>query len=114
MLSYNISGDPMWDGKSVIKLVLYYKHLSVSPQQIPYHNVNDDNNEKLTHVTPNKIISLPPTNTLFQSCFSGPCHTMCSFSRFAEGSKYLHIAVPDSLEADLFSTFATICHFIGE
>ncbi|NXI99076.1 STYL1 protein, partial [Psophia crepitans] len=31
---------------------------------------------------------------------------------FAEGSKYLHIPVPDSLEADLFSTFATICHFI--
>ncbi|NWX48184.1 STYL1 protein, partial [Steatornis caripensis] len=31
---------------------------------------------------------------------------------FAEGGKYLHISVPDSLEADLFSTFATICHFI--
>ncbi|KFZ46640.1 Serine/threonine/tyrosine-interacting-like 1, partial [Antrostomus carolinensis] len=31
---------------------------------------------------------------------------------FAEGSNYLHISVPDSLEADLFSTFATICHFI--
>ncbi|XP_049659531.1 serine/threonine/tyrosine-interacting-like protein 1 isoform X2 [Accipiter gentilis] len=31
---------------------------------------------------------------------------------FAEGSKYLHISVPDSLEADLFSSFATICHFI--
>ncbi|KFR01271.1 Serine/threonine/tyrosine-interacting-like 1, partial [Nipponia nippon] len=31
---------------------------------------------------------------------------------FAEGSKYLHISVPDALEADLFSTFATICHFI--
>ncbi|KFQ57909.1 Serine/threonine/tyrosine-interacting-like 1, partial [Pelecanus crispus] len=31
---------------------------------------------------------------------------------FAEGGKYLHISVPDSLKADLFSTFATICHFI--
>ncbi|NXW21255.1 STYL1 protein, partial [Circaetus pectoralis] len=31
---------------------------------------------------------------------------------FAEGGKYLHISVPDSLEADLFSSFATICHFI--
>ncbi|KFU97142.1 Serine/threonine/tyrosine-interacting-like 1, partial [Pterocles gutturalis] len=31
---------------------------------------------------------------------------------FAEGAKYLHISVPDSLEADLFSSFATICHFI--
>ncbi|NXL60292.1 STYL1 protein, partial [Chordeiles acutipennis] len=31
---------------------------------------------------------------------------------FAEGNKYLHISVPDSLEADLFSTFATVCHFI--
>ncbi|XP_075024993.1 serine/threonine/tyrosine-interacting-like protein 1 isoform X2 [Calonectris borealis] len=31
---------------------------------------------------------------------------------FAEGGKYLHISVPDSFEADLFSTFATICHFI--
>uniref|UniRef100_A0A8C4UQI0 Rhodanese domain-containing protein n=1 Tax=Falco tinnunculus TaxID=100819 RepID=A0A8C4UQI0_FALTI len=32
---------------------------------------------------------------------------------FAEGGKYLHIPVPDSLEADLFSSFATICHFIA-
>ncbi|KFZ50777.1 Serine/threonine/tyrosine-interacting-like 1, partial [Podiceps cristatus] len=31
---------------------------------------------------------------------------------FAEGGKYLHVSVPDSLEADLFSSFATICHFI--
>ncbi|XP_064324225.1 serine/threonine/tyrosine-interacting-like protein 1 isoform X2 [Phalacrocorax carbo] len=31
---------------------------------------------------------------------------------FAEGGKNLHISVPDSLEANLFSTFATICHFI--
>ncbi|NXN75341.1 STYL1 protein, partial [Himantopus himantopus] len=31
---------------------------------------------------------------------------------FAEGGKYLHVPVPDSLEANLFSTFATICHFI--
>ncbi|NXD82871.1 STYL1 protein, partial [Halcyon senegalensis] len=31
---------------------------------------------------------------------------------FAEEGKYLHIPVPDSLEADLFSSFATICHFI--
>ncbi|NWI22859.1 STYL1 protein, partial [Sula dactylatra] len=31
---------------------------------------------------------------------------------FAEEGKNLHISVPDSLEADLFSTFATICHFI--
>ncbi|XP_074888645.1 serine/threonine/tyrosine-interacting-like protein 1 [Buteo buteo] len=31
---------------------------------------------------------------------------------FAEGGKYLHISVPDSLEADLFSSFATISHFI--
>ncbi|NXQ79759.1 STYL1 protein, partial [Nyctibius grandis] len=31
---------------------------------------------------------------------------------FAEGGKYLHIPVPDLLEADLFSSFATICHFI--
>ncbi|NXN14401.1 STYL1 protein, partial [Indicator maculatus] len=30
----------------------------------------------------------------------------------AEGDKHLHIALPDSLEADLFSSFATICHFI--
>uniref|UniRef100_A0A8C8ADP7 Serine/threonine/tyrosine-interacting-like protein 1 n=1 Tax=Otus sunia TaxID=257818 RepID=A0A8C8ADP7_9STRI len=34
--------------------------------------------------------------------------------QFAEGSKYLHVSVPDSLEANLFSSFATICHFIGE
>uniref|UniRef100_A0A663MKD6 Uncharacterized protein n=1 Tax=Athene cunicularia TaxID=194338 RepID=A0A663MKD6_ATHCN len=33
---------------------------------------------------------------------------------FAEGNKYLHISVPDSLEANLFSSFATVCHFIGE
>ncbi|NXN32770.1 STYL1 protein, partial [Nycticryphes semicollaris] len=31
---------------------------------------------------------------------------------FPEGGKYLHISVPDSLEADLFSTFGNICHFI--
>ncbi|NXF29667.1 STYL1 protein, partial [Nyctibius bracteatus] len=31
---------------------------------------------------------------------------------FPEGGKYLHLSVPDSLEADLFSSFATICHFI--
>ncbi|NXJ82053.1 STYL1 protein, partial [Trogon melanurus] len=31
---------------------------------------------------------------------------------FAEGSKYLHISVPDSLEANLYSFFPTICHFI--
>ncbi|KAM9272596.1 LOW QUALITY PROTEIN: serine/threonine/tyrosine-interacting-like protein 1 [Morus bassanus] len=31
---------------------------------------------------------------------------------FAEEGKNLHVSVPDSLEADLFSTFATICHFI--
>ncbi|NXE05236.1 STYL1 protein, partial [Lophotis ruficrista] len=31
---------------------------------------------------------------------------------FAEDGKYLHISVPDSLEADLFSTFATTSHFI--
>ncbi|NXK48776.1 STYL1 protein, partial [Chauna torquata] len=31
---------------------------------------------------------------------------------FAEEGKYLHISVPDSLEADLFSSFPTICHFI--
>ncbi|NXC77891.1 STYL1 protein, partial [Anhinga anhinga] len=31
---------------------------------------------------------------------------------FAEGGKTLHISVPDLFEADLFSTFATICHFI--
>ncbi|KAM6315535.1 serine/threonine/tyrosine-interacting-like protein 1 [Podargus strigoides] len=31
---------------------------------------------------------------------------------FAEGNKYLHISVPDSLKADLFPSFATICHFI--
>ncbi|KFV61777.1 Serine/threonine/tyrosine-interacting-like 1, partial [Dryobates pubescens] len=30
----------------------------------------------------------------------------------AEGDKHLQVAVPDSLEADLFSSFATICHFI--
>ncbi|NXJ11769.1 STYL1 protein, partial [Odontophorus gujanensis] len=30
----------------------------------------------------------------------------------AEEGKYLHISVPDSLEADLFSSFSTICHFI--
>ncbi|NWZ20997.1 STYL1 protein, partial [Asarcornis scutulata] len=30
---------------------------------------------------------------------------------FAE-DKYLHISVPDSLEANLFSSFPTICHFI--
>ncbi|KFQ03913.1 Serine/threonine/tyrosine-interacting-like 1, partial [Leptosomus discolor] len=33
-------------------------------------------------------------------------------TQFAEGGKYLHISVPDSLEADLFSSFATVCHFI--
>ncbi|NWW16028.1 STYL1 protein, partial [Falcunculus frontatus] len=31
---------------------------------------------------------------------------------FAEGGKSLHVSVPDSLEADLFSSFPTICHFI--
>ncbi|NXY86499.1 STYL1 protein, partial [Alcedo cyanopectus] len=31
---------------------------------------------------------------------------------FAEGGKDLHIPVPDSLEADLFSSFPAICHFI--
>ncbi|NWW50334.1 STYL1 protein, partial [Pedionomus torquatus] len=31
---------------------------------------------------------------------------------FPEGGKYLHVSVPDSLEADLFSTFGNICHFI--
>ncbi|XP_052544398.1 serine/threonine/tyrosine-interacting-like protein 1 [Tympanuchus pallidicinctus] len=31
---------------------------------------------------------------------------------WAEEGKYLHISVPDSLEADLFSSFSTICHFI--
>ncbi|KFP79781.1 Serine/threonine/tyrosine-interacting-like 1, partial [Acanthisitta chloris] len=31
---------------------------------------------------------------------------------FAEGGKTLHISVPDSLEANLFSSFATISHFI--
>ncbi|NXV83352.1 STYL1 protein, partial [Atlantisia rogersi] len=30
----------------------------------------------------------------------------------AEGGTHLHITIPDSLEADLFSTFATISHFI--
>ncbi|XP_072209388.1 serine/threonine/tyrosine-interacting-like protein 1 [Excalfactoria chinensis] len=30
----------------------------------------------------------------------------------AEEGKYLHVSVPDSLEADLFSSFPTICHFI--
>uniref|UniRef100_A0A8C3NPQ2 Rhodanese domain-containing protein n=1 Tax=Cyanoderma ruficeps TaxID=181631 RepID=A0A8C3NPQ2_9PASS len=33
---------------------------------------------------------------------------------FAEEGKSLHISVPDSLEADLFSSFPTISHFIGE
>ncbi|XP_042647586.1 serine/threonine/tyrosine-interacting-like protein 1 isoform X1 [Tyto alba] len=33
---------------------------------------------------------------------------------FAEGGKYLHISVPDSLEANLFSSFATVCHFIDD
>ncbi|XP_013045465.3 serine/threonine/tyrosine-interacting-like protein 1 isoform X1 [Anser cygnoides] len=31
---------------------------------------------------------------------------------FAEEGKYLHVSVPDSLEANLFSSFPTICHFI--
>ncbi|NWH57719.1 STYL1 protein, partial [Geococcyx californianus] len=31
---------------------------------------------------------------------------------FTEESKYIHVAVPDSLEADLFSSFAYICDFI--
>ncbi|NXC81322.1 STYL1 protein, partial [Cercotrichas coryphoeus] len=31
---------------------------------------------------------------------------------FAEEGKSLHISVPDSLEADLFSSFSTISHFI--
>ncbi|NWH77897.1 STYL1 protein, partial [Piaya cayana] len=31
---------------------------------------------------------------------------------FTEKGKLLHISVPDSLEADLFSSFATICDFI--
>uniref|UniRef100_A0A672TFP2 Tyrosine-protein phosphatase domain-containing protein n=1 Tax=Strigops habroptila TaxID=2489341 RepID=A0A672TFP2_STRHB len=33
---------------------------------------------------------------------------------FADSDRYLHISVPDTLEADLLSSFATICHFIGE
>ncbi|XP_064585235.1 serine/threonine/tyrosine-interacting-like protein 1 isoform X2 [Zonotrichia leucophrys gambelii] len=32
---------------------------------------------------------------------------------FAEEGKSLHVPVPDSLEADLFSSFPTISHFIG-
>ncbi|NXS14893.1 STYL1 protein, partial [Neodrepanis coruscans] len=31
---------------------------------------------------------------------------------FAEGGESLHISVPDTLEADLFSSFPTIAHFI--
>ncbi|NXC43383.1 STYL1 protein, partial [Penelope pileata] len=31
---------------------------------------------------------------------------------FAEGGKYLHVSVPDSLATDLFSSFSTVCHFI--
>ncbi|NXT65744.1 STYL1 protein, partial [Chaetops frenatus] len=31
---------------------------------------------------------------------------------FAEEGKSLHVSVPDSLEADLFSSFRAICHFI--
>ncbi|NXS58692.1 STYL1 protein, partial [Brachypteracias leptosomus] len=31
---------------------------------------------------------------------------------FAEEGKCLHIPVPDTLEADLFPSFSTICHFI--
>ncbi|NWS71571.1 STYL1 protein, partial [Crotophaga sulcirostris] len=31
---------------------------------------------------------------------------------FTEEGKYLHVSVPDSLEADLFSSFASICDFI--
>ncbi|XP_010021160.1 PREDICTED: serine/threonine/tyrosine-interacting-like protein 1, partial [Nestor notabilis] len=31
---------------------------------------------------------------------------------FAGSDRYLHISVPDTLEADLLSSFATICHFI--
>ncbi|NWR64017.1 STYL1 protein, partial [Bucorvus abyssinicus] len=31
---------------------------------------------------------------------------------FAEGGKHLQVSVLDSLEADLFSSFATVCHFI--
>ncbi|NWX14888.1 STYL1 protein, partial [Aegotheles bennettii] len=31
---------------------------------------------------------------------------------FTEEGKYLHVSTPDSLEADLFSSFPTICHFI--
>ncbi|XP_064022041.1 serine/threonine/tyrosine-interacting-like protein 1 isoform X3 [Pogoniulus pusillus] len=31
----------------------------------------------------------------------------------AEGGRYLQVAVPDSLEADLLSSFASICHFIA-
>uniref|UniRef100_A0A672TI41 Tyrosine-protein phosphatase domain-containing protein n=1 Tax=Strigops habroptila TaxID=2489341 RepID=A0A672TI41_STRHB len=31
---------------------------------------------------------------------------------FADSDRYLHISVPDTLEADLLSSFATICHFI--
>lgn len=40
--------------------------------------------------------------------------SVCSFPRFAEEGKSLHVSVPDSLEADLFSSFPTISHFIGE
>ncbi|KAM9525555.1 serine/threonine/tyrosine-interacting-like protein 1 isoform 3-T3 [Guaruba guarouba] len=31
---------------------------------------------------------------------------------FADSDRYLHVSVPDTLEADLFSSFPTICHFI--
>uniref|UniRef100_A0A8B9GIV3 Rhodanese domain-containing protein n=1 Tax=Amazona collaria TaxID=241587 RepID=A0A8B9GIV3_9PSIT len=33
---------------------------------------------------------------------------------FADSDRYLHVSVPDTLEADLFSSFPIICHFIGE
>ncbi|XP_065550612.1 serine/threonine/tyrosine-interacting-like protein 1 isoform X3 [Lathamus discolor] len=35
-----------------------------------------------------------------------------SATSFADSDRYLHVSVPDTLEADLFSSFPTICHFI--
>lgn len=100
-----------WNGKSVINW-FYVRKISV-----PHHSKSfimlmmtmknsQCNSKQNDHLASKKHIL---SRLLLCSMWS-----VCSFSRFAEEGKSLHVSIPDSLEADLFSSFPTICHFIGE
>lgn len=65
------------------------------------------------HVAANKIMSFPPTNTLFQSCFSVLVTLHVHFFQVCRRWQ-TPPGVPDSLEADLFSSFGIICHLTSE